>query len=253
VSGGAPLSAHVEEFFWAIGVKILNGWGMTETASGATSNTEAQHKFETVGPPLPGVELRIDIDGEILVRSPGNMRGYYHDPESTELTMDDGWIRTGDIGEVDADGFLRITDRKKELIKTAGGKFVAPSPIETRLMRDPLIERAVVLGDERPYVVALIAPDWRAVRSLRGVDGRPEDLVRDERVRAAIRECVDQVNADLGSWETVKYFELLPSDLSEEAGELTPTLKVKRRTVQERYREQIETMYQGRVRPEAAH
>ncbi len=253
VSGGAPLSAHVEEFFWAMGVKILNGWGMTETASGATSNTEARHKFETVGPPLPGVQLRIDIDGEILVRSPGNMRGYYHDPESTALTMDDGWIRTGDIGEVDAEGFLRITDRKKELIKTAGGKFVAPSPIETRLMRDPLIERAVVLGDERPYVVALIAPDWRAVRSLRGIDGRPEDLVRDEGVRAAIRECVDQVNADLGSWETVKYFELLPSDLSEEAGELTPTLKVKRRAVQERYREQIETMYQGRVRPEGAH
>jgi long-chain acyl-CoA synthetase len=253
VTGGAPLSAHVEEFFWAIGVKILNGWGMTETASGATSNTEARHRFETVGPPLPGVELRIDLDGEILVRGPGNMRGYYNDPEATTLTIDDGWIRTGDIGEIDADGFLRITDRKKELIKTAGGKFVAPSPIETRLMKDPLIERAVVLGDERPYVVALIVPDWAAVRALRGIEGRPEDLAGDERVRGAIQECVDQVNADLGSWETVKYFELLAGDLSEEAGELTPTLKVKRRTVQERYRGVIESMYRGRVRPEAAH
>jgi long-chain acyl-CoA synthetase len=154
---------------------------------------------------------------------------------------------------VDGDGFLKITDRKKDLIRTAGGKFVAPAPMETRLMRDPLVERAVVIGDERPYVVALIVPDWRALSSIRGIAGRPEDLVGDERVRAVVRECVDDVNGELGSWETIKYFELLPHDLSEETGELTPTLKVKRRAVQERYRDLIETMYQGKVRPGTAH
>jgi long-chain acyl-CoA synthetase len=249
VSGGAPLGAEVEGFFWAVGIKILNGWGMTETSSGATSNTERRHRFDTVGPPLPGVEIRIAEDGEILVRSPGNMLGYYRNEAATAETMHDGWVRTGDIGELDDDGFLRITDRKKELIKTAGGKFVAPAPMETRLMQDSLIERAVVIGDERPYVVALIAPDWQALRALEGIDGRPEELVKDGRVRAAIQRRVDELNRELGSWERIKYLELLPEDFSEHGGELTPTLKVKRRVVQERYRELIESMYKGRVPP----
>jgi long-chain acyl-CoA synthetase len=252
VSGGAPLSAEVESFFWAIGVKILNGWGMTETSSGAASNTIQRHQFETVGPPLPGVEIRIADDGEILVRSPGNMTGYYNNPEATAETLVDGWVRTGDIGEVDGDGFLRITDRKKELLKTAGGKFVAPSPIETRLMQDPAIERAVVIGDERPYVTALVVPDWKTLEVDHGIAGRPEDLCQDERARDVVQRAVDGLNRDLGSWETIKYFVLLPRDFTEETGELTPTLKVKRRVVQERYREQIETMYQGKVRPPAA-
>jgi long-chain acyl-CoA synthetase len=251
VSGGAPLSAEVESFFWALGVKILNGWGMTETASGATSNTEQRHRFETVGPPLPGVEIRIADDGEILVRSPGNMTGYYHNPDATAETLEDGWVRTGDIGEMD-DGFLRITDRKKELLKTAGGKFVAPAPMETRLMQDSAIERAVVIGDERPYVTALIVPDWKTLEVEHGVMGRPEDLCADERALAVVQRSVDEVNRDLGSWETIKYFALLPDDFTEESGELTPTLKVKRRVVQERYRERIESMYQGKVRPPTA-
>jgi long-chain acyl-CoA synthetase len=249
VSGGAPLSAEVEGFFWAIGVKILNGWGMTETASGATSNTELRHKFETVGLPLPGVEVRLAEDGEVLIKGPGNMSGYYNNPTATAETLDDGWVLTGDIGELDGEGFLRITDRKKELIKTAGGKFVAPAPMEVRLMQDVVIERAVVVGDERPYVVALIVPDWEALKSVVGISGRPAELVHDERVRARVQKSVDTLNQGLGSWETVKYFELLPEDLSEEAGELTPTLKVKRRAVQERYGSVIETMYQGKARP----
>jgi long-chain acyl-CoA synthetase len=252
VSGGAPLSAEVESFFWAIGVKILNGWGMTETASGATSNTVERHEFETVGPPLPGVEIRIADDGEILVKSPGNMTGYYNNPEATAEMLVDGWVRTGDIGELDAGGFLRITDRKKELLKTAGGKFVAPAPMETRLMQDPAIERAVVIGDERPYVTALVVPDWKTLEVEHGIKGRPEDLSGDERALAAVQRAVDELNRDLGSWETIKYVALLPHDFTEEGGELTPTLKVKRRVVQERYREQIETMYQGKVRPPAA-
>jgi long-chain acyl-CoA synthetase len=252
VSGGAPLSTEIESFFWAIGVKILNGWGMTETSSGATSNTEQRHEFETVGPPLPGVEITIAGDGEILIKSPGNMTGYYNNPEATAETLEDGWVRTGDIGEVDAAGFLRITDRKKELLKTAGGKFVAPTPMETRLMQDPAIERAVVIGDERPYVTALIVPDWHTLEVVHGIKGNPEELRDDERARAVVQRAVDELNRDLGTWETIKYFTLLPHDFTEESGELTPTLKVKRRIVQERYRDPIETMYQGKVRPATA-
>jgi long-chain acyl-CoA synthetase len=251
VSGGAPLSTEVESFFWAIGVRILNGWGMTETSSGATSNTEQRHEFETVGPPLPGVEIRIADDGEILVKSPGNMTGYYNNPEATAETLEDGWVRTGDIGELDG-GFLRITDRKKELLKTAGGKFVAPAPMETRLMQDPAVERAVVIGDERPYVTALVVPDWKTLEVEHGIAGSPEDLCEDERARAVVQRAIDGVNRDLGSWETIKYFVLLPHDFTEEGGEITPTLKVKRRIVQERYRDQIETMYQGKERPTTA-
>jgi len=251
VSGGAPLSTEIESFFWALGVKILNGWGMTETASGATTNTERRHRFETVGPPLPGVEIKIAEDGEILIKGPGNMVGYYQNPEATAETLDDGWVRTGDIGQLD-DGFLRITDRKKELLKTAGGKFVAPAPMETRLMQDSAIERAVVIGDERPYVTALIVPDWKTLEVEHGVKGRPEDLCEDGRARAVVQRSIDELNRDMGSWESIQYFALLPEDFTEETGELTPTLKVKRRVVQERYRERIESMYQGKVRPPTA-
>jgi long-chain acyl-CoA synthetase len=249
VSGGAPLSAEIETFFWALGVKIFNGWGLTETSSGATSNTEARHRFETVGTPLPGVEVRLDDDGEILVRSPGNMLGYYGNPEATAETLEGEWVRTGDIGKLDDGGFLHIVDRKKELIKTSGGKYVAPAPLETRLMEDPVIERAVVIGDERPYVVALICPDWEALASVHGITGPPEALAKDERVRSLVQARVDELNGGLGSWETIKYFELLPQDFTEERGELTPSLKVKRRVVNERYGLVIETMYEGKARP----
>jgi long-chain acyl-CoA synthetase len=243
VSGGAPLSREIEEFFWSIGVKILNGWGMTETSSGACSNTLSAHRFETVGRPLPGVEMRVAEDGELLVRSPGNMLGYFRNEAATAETFVDGWLRTGDVGEIDADGFIRITDRKKDLIKTAGGKFVAPQVHESRLQQAAVIERAVVLGDERPYVVALIVPEWHAVKLETGIDGDPERLVEDERVRARIQRQVDDLNQDLGSWETIKYFALLPHDFSEESGEVTPTLKIKRRVVEAHHRDKIEAMY----------
>jgi long-chain acyl-CoA synthetase len=252
VSGGAPLSREVEEFFWSFGVKIFNGWGMTETSSGATSNTERHHKFETVGKPLPGVEIRIAEDGEVLVHSPGNMLGYFRNEAATAEVLKEGWIYSGDIGELDEDGFLRITDRKKDLIKTAGGKFVAPQPLEARLQQDAMIDRAVVLGDQRPYVVALIVPDWNVVRRELGLSEEPSSLVEDERVRGAVQRQVDALNSELGSWERIKYFKLLPHDFSEQTGELTPTLKVKRRAVQERYREEIDEMYQGKARPAGA-
>jgi long-chain acyl-CoA synthetase len=247
ISGGAALAREIEEFFWAIGVPILNGWGMTETSSGACSNTLTQHRFLTVGKPFPGVELKIETDGEILVNSPGNMLGYHKNPVATAETLDHGWIRTGDIGEIDADGFLRITDRKKDLIKTAGGKYVAPQQLEFEIQRDDLVEQAVVIGESRPYVTALIVPDWAAVT--KRIPGRPEDLIKDERVIALIDRAVDGVNKRVGSWEAIKYFTLLPRAFTEEAGEITPTLKIKRKVVAQRYAEQIESMYEGRKKP----
>ena len=163
ISGGAPLNEKVEEFFWSIGVKILQGWGLTETTSGVTSNTEEEHRYRTVGKALPGTEIRIATDGEILVKGPGVMLGYKNRPEDTRV-ISDGWLKTGDMGFVDSDGFLTITDRKKDLIKTSGGKYVAPLPIESQLENERYVKASLVVGDERPYVVALIVPDWAALR-----------------------------------------------------------------------------------------
>jgi long-chain acyl-CoA synthetase len=247
ISGGAALAREIEEFFWAIGVPILNGWGMTETSSGACSNTLTQHRFLTVGKPFPGIELRIENDGEILVNSPGNMLGYHKNQVATAETLDHGWIRTGDIGEVDADGFLKITDRKKDLIKTAGGKYVAPQQLEFEVQRDDLIEQAVMIGESRPYVTALIVPDWAAVT--KRIPGRPEDLINDKRVIALIEHAVNALNKRVGSWEAIKYFTLLPRAFTEEAGEITPTLKIKRKVVAQRYADQIESMYEGKKKP----
>jgi long-chain acyl-CoA synthetase len=247
ISGGAALAREIEEFFWAIGVPILNGWGMTETSSGVCSNTLTEHRFLTVGKPFPGIELKFAEDGEILVNSPGNMLRYHNNPVATAEMLDGGWIRTGDIGELDGDGFLKITDRKKDLIKTAGGKYVAPQQLEFEIQRDDLVEQAVVIGESRPYVTALIVPDWGAVT--KRVPGRPDDLIHDERVIALVQQGVDAVNKRVGNWEAIKYFTLLPRAFSEEAGEITPTLKIKRKFVAQRYADQIESMYTGKKKP----
>jgi long-chain acyl-CoA synthetase len=240
ISGGAALSREIEEFFWAIGVPILNGWGMTEMSSGACSNTLSDHRFLSVGKPFPGVELKIADDGEILVKSPGNMLGYHKDPEATAETLNDGWISTGDIGEIDAEGFLHITDRKKALFKTAVGKYIAPQPLEFGLMRDPLIERAVIVGESRPYVTALVVPDWEAARK-EGLD--------ESGLSAHIQKVVDGVNQHLGNWETIKYFTMLKEDFSEAKGELSLKLDVKRKVVQQHFQNEIESMYEGRKKP----
>jgi len=234
ISGGAALAQDVEEFFWAMGVPIYQGWGLTETCSGATLNTPSAHRFRSVGKPLRGVELKIADDGEILVKSPGNMLGYHNKPEATAEVLKDGWLYSGDIGVIDADGFLFITDRKKALFKTATGKYIAPQPLEFELMRDPLIERAVVVGDGKPYVTALVVPDWDAARKA-GLD----DAAIHERVQKAI----DAANVGHGNWERIQYFTLLPEDFSEAKGELSLKLDVKRKVVQERYEKQIESMY----------
>ncbi|MEA2655881.1 MAG: long-chain acyl-CoA synthetase, partial [Chloroflexota bacterium] len=247
ISGGAALAREIEEFFWAIGVPILNGWGMTETSSGVCSNTLTEHRFLTVGKPFPGIELKLEKDGEILVNSPGNMLGYHKNPVATAEMLDHGWIRTGDIGEIDKDGFLRITDRKKDLIKTAGGKYVAPQQLEFEIQRDDLVEQAVVIGESRPYVTALIVPDWAAVN--KKVPGRPEDLIEDKRVIELIQDGVDALNKRVGSWEAIKYFTLLPRAFTEEAGEITPTLKIKRKVIAQKYAPEIDSMYAGKRKP----
>ncbi len=243
VSGGAPLNQSVEEFFWALGVKILQGWGLTETTAAATANTETEHRYRTVGKPLPGMDLKIAEDGEILVRGPAVMAGYMNKPEETAEVLVDGWLRTGDIGFVDAQGFLTITDRKKDLIKTAGGKYIAPQPIEAGLMADRYVASAMVIGDTRPYAVALIVPEWAALERDRGLTGERVRLCEDPAVRAYFRGVVDGVNRDLAGFETVKRFALLPADFSEAAGELTPTLKPRRRIVVEHNQAVIDALY----------
>ena len=209
ISGGAPLNEKVEEFFWAIGVKILQGWGLTEATSGVTSNTEEIHRYRTVGIPLPGTKIRIADDGEILVQGPGVMTGYKNKPEATTEAISDGWLKTGDMGFVDQDGFLTITDRKTDLIKTSGGKYVAPLPIESQLENDRYVKSSLVVGDQHPYVVALIVPDWQAIATDTGIVGEPESLLNDPGVRARFAATVDAVNQGLASFETVKYFALL--------------------------------------------
>jgi long-chain acyl-CoA synthetase len=239
ISGGAALSQNIEEFFWAIGVPILNGWGLTETSSGVCSNTLYEHRFLTVGKPFPGVELKIAGDGEILVKGTGNMRGYHNKPDATAEVMKDGWFYTGDIGEIDPDGYLKITDRKKSLFKTSGGKYIAPLHLEHELLGDPIIERAIVVGEGRPYVTALIVPNWTSARN---------QGMNEAAVQARIQKTVDEVNSRLGHWETIKYFTLLPHDFTEKDGELSLKLDIKRKVIQEHYKDQIEAMYTGKTK-----
>ena len=237
VSGGAGLAREIEEFFWAIGVPILNGWGLTETSSGVCSNTLYEHRFLTVGRPFPGVELKIADDGEILVKGSGNMRGYHNKPDATAEVLKDGWFSTGDIGEIDGDGFLKITDRKKSLFKTAGGKYVAPQQLEHALLSDPLVARSVIVGEGKPFVTALIVPDWDTAR---------KQGMHETAVKARIQNTVDSVNAHLGQWETIKYFTLLPQDFTEANGELSLKQDVKRKVVAEHFKDEIEAMYAGK-------
>ena len=239
VSGGAGLAREIEEFFWALGVPILNGWGLTETSAGACSNTLHNHRFLTVGKPFPGVELKIAEDGEILVKGPGNMRAYHNQPQATAEVLQDGWVYTGDIGEIDADGYLKITDRKKSLFKTAGGKYIAPLPLEHELLTDPIITRAVVVGEGRPYITALIVPDRDAAKA-QGLD--------DSALEARVQSLVDRVNSRLGQWETIKYFTLLPRDFTEEAGELSLKMDIKRKVIADHFAAQIDSMYTGKTK-----
>ena len=247
VSGGAPLSVAVGEFFFAIGVPVLEGYGLTETAPVLTVNSEHHPRLGTVGKALPRVELRIAADGEIMARGPNLMLGYYKKPEATAEVMRDGWFYTGDIGELDEDGYLHITDRKKELLVTSSGKNIAPQPIEQRLKQNPLVSEAVLLGDRRQFVSALIVPDLVEVEARLSTEHDSDVAILLERqdVRALFEEVVQGVNRELPSYEQIKKFALLDAEFSVASGELTPTLKIRRRVVLERYGKTIDSLYRN--------
>jgi long-chain acyl-CoA synthetase len=229
VSGGAPLAKEIIEFFHALDILILEGYGLTECTTAATVNRPTSYRFGTVGPALPGVRLRIADDGEVLIETETIFDGYYKDEEATrEILPGDGWLRSGDVGTLDEDGFLTITDRKKDILVTAGGKNVAPQNLENALKTHSIISQALVVGDRRPYVAALIT------------------LVEDashEDAEAEVQRAVDEVNRDLSRFEQIKRFTVLPRDFTAEDGEVTPTLKLKRRVCQEHFAGEIEALY----------
>jgi long-chain acyl-CoA synthetase len=232
VSGAAPLGLDVLEFFNSLGILVIEGYGLTETSSSLSVNEQEDYRLGTVGRAVDGCEVRFDEDGEILVKSPSVFAGYYKDPEATAAAFtDDGWFRTGDVGEIDDDGFIKITDRKKDLIITAGGKNIAPQNLENALKASRFVSQAVAIGDRRPYVTALITLDWDEVNAT-GRD--PQELVQ---------EIVDTVNHDRVRVEQIKKFAILPRDFSQEEGEVTPTLKLRRRIVQEHFSDEIENLY----------
>jgi long-chain acyl-CoA synthetase len=246
--GAAPIGREVLEFLDACGVLVLEGYGMTETCAAATLNTPRAVRFGSVGRPLEGTQVAIADDGEILMAGPHVFEGYHRDPAATEDVMTDRWLRSGDLGEIDADGYLHITGRKKDLIITSSGKNISPENLESALRETRWISHAVVVGDRRPYLVALLTLDPDEAPRLAEQLGIPADLAtmaRDERVRAALQQDVDAVNARFARIEQIKRFDILERDLSQADGELTPTLKVKRPVIHERYDDRIERLYES--------
>jgi long-chain acyl-CoA synthetase len=255
ISGGAPLPPEVMEFFFAIGIPVIEGYGLTETSPVICLNRQGREKPVSVGPPIPGVEVRIGDDGEILTRGPHVMRGYYRNEAATRAALRDGWFHTGDVGRLDEEGCLAITDRLKDLLVTAGGKKVAPQPIEARLKTSRWVSEAVLLGDARPYVVSLLVPNFANLEAEARAHGwrygNSQELLARPEVRSLYQGEIDRVNADLARFEQIKTFALLDRELTQQSGDLTPTLKVKRRVVQQRYAEVIESLYAGHAAPAA--
>lgn len=248
ISGAAPISVEILEFFHACGILILEGWGMTETSTAGTVNRHNDYKFGTIGKPLPGVEMKVAEDGEILLRGPNRFQYYYKNPEATAEAIDaDGWLHTGDVGIVDEDGFFRITDRKKDIIVTAGGKNIAPQNIENLLKTSPYISQAMVYGDKRKYLTALITLDREEV--LKYADAKEieygdfAELAKKKEIVDLIKRVIEERNAQLASYETIKDFKILERDFSIENNELTPTLKVKRKEVIKKYKDILDGMY----------
>ena len=244
VSGAAPINPDILRFFDAAGVLILEGWGMTETSTAATIATPEDFKFGTIGKPFPGVEVKIADDGEILVKGPNVFQGYYKNDEATRETIVDGWLHTGDIGEFDADGYLKITGRKKDIIITAGGKNITPANLEAEIKQHPLVSQCVVVGDRRPFLVCVVTLDPEEAQKLAEEKGwDAATLHENDEVRASIQAHLDQVNQKFARVEQVKKFAILPQDLSQEGGELTPTMKIKRNVVADKYEGEIEALY----------
>jgi long-chain acyl-CoA synthetase len=248
VSGAAPINPDILRFFVAAGVTVVEGWGMTETSTAATIATADDYRIGTTGKPFPGCQVRIADDGEILVKGPNVFQGYYKNPEATREVLVDGWLHTGDIGELDPDGYLKITGRKKDIIITAGGKNITPANLEAEIKQHPLVSQCVVIGDRRPYLVALVTLDPEEVASYAKEHGLPADpaaLAENEEVRAEIQAHVDEINRKFARVEQVKKIRILPQDLSQAGGELTPTMKVKRAAVASKYEREIEQLYES--------
>jgi len=251
ISGSAPLSREVQEFFAAMGVVILEGYGLTESSAGTHVNPPGKARLGTVGPALPGIETRLAEDGEVLMRGAWVMRGYHGLPESTAEALDaEGWLHTGDIGRVDEMGYLAITDRKKDLIKTSGGKYVAPQELEGKLKAlSPMVSQVVVHGDRRNFVSALVTLDPLALRAFATEQGLgalpPEALVAEAKVRAQVQRALDEMNAQLPRFAAVKKFAILPAEFTEAAGEVTPSQKLKRKVIEQRHRAVLDGLYGG--------
>jgi len=250
LAGAAPLPTEVATFFAGLGIQILDVYGMSETTGAFTTNITRAFRLGTVGQPVAGAEVRIAPDGEILTRSPLNTPGYLNLPEQTADLIDaDGWLHTGDIGSVDADGFVSVVDRKKELIITAGGENVSPAAVENLLVAHPLIGQALAYGDRRPYLVALltldggVAPAWAKARGIEA--GSLAELAADPQVLAEVGAAVSAANEKLARVQQIKYWELLPVEWTAESEELTPTLKLKRRVVHAKYADVIDGLYAG--------
>jgi long-chain acyl-CoA synthetase len=250
ISGGAPLSKELAQFFWSVGVEIYEGYGLTETSPVIAVACPSAWRMGTVGRILPGVEARIADDGEILTRGPHVMKGYYRKAEATKEAIDpDGWFHTGDIGLIDEDGFLKITDRKKELIVNSNGKNIAPAPIENALKNEAFVSQAVLIGDRRKFLSCLMIPDpekLAAWAEAHGVGEKTrEELVWDPRITQIFQEIVDRWNKGKPHEQMIRKFVLVPNEFTIEGGELTPKLSVKRRVVDTKYKALIDTMYEG--------
>jgi long-chain acyl-CoA synthetase len=248
ISGAAALNREVAEWFHAAGILILEGYGLTETSAGSFVNHPDEYKLGTVGQVFPGSEVKIAADGEVLIKGPGVMDGYHNLPEQSAETLKDGWLHTGDIGEIDADGFLRITDRKKDLFKTSGGKYIAPSAVESQFKAVcPYASQFLVHGNDRNYCVALITLDpdamaeWATHNDMEGASYA--EIVASQQVNDMVEGYVQELNSRLNRWETIKKWILLDHDLSVESGELTPSMKVKRKVVEDNYRSDIDALY----------
>ena len=256
ISGGAPLAPEIAEFFHAIDILLVEGYGLTECTTAASTNTHEAYRFGTVGRALPGTEVRVAEDGELLVKGETVFQGYFKDPDATaEVLGPDGWLRTGDIGEIDDDGFIRITDRKKDIIVTAGGKNVAPQNLENDLKTSKYVSQAMVVGDRRPYVAALITLDPDAMAAFAEARGLPTDmaaLVETDEVRDLVQAIVDEVNGERSRYEQIKRFAIARRDFTMDDDELTPTLKLKRRVVADHFAGELEALYAGETLNQAA-
>jgi long-chain acyl-CoA synthetase len=249
VSGGGPLGERLGHFFRGVGLKILEGYGLTETTAPATVNTPDRIKIGTVGKPLPGVGIRIADDGEVLIKGINVLREYYNNPDATAAAIRDGWFHSGDIGQLDEEGFLRITGRKKEIIVTSNGKNVVPSVLEDRMRAHAVISQCIVVGDNRPFITALVTldsemlPAWLSNRNLPAMP--VSEAAQHEAVRAAVQAAVDDANTLVSRAESIRKFEILDVDFTEQGGQLTPSLKLKRSVVLDQFDSQVDRMYAG--------